>query len=242
MKTPKYVAIFLFAAGAQCFCRASELVDRVVAVVNDQVILQSDVDEELRFECLSQGKLLTDPSCHLGQAALNRLVERALIEQRLAPVEMVFVGANQVRARASEIRKQLPLAQSEGAWQAALAQYGFTEEELLSRVTQQLNVLRFIDSRFRPLARVSEADVEAYYRGKLVPDLANRGAKIPALPEVSAQIESLLIEQRIDDLLNTWLKNLRSQSKIKLLDQTNGIMVDENLMNQAKPEQGSLGK
>jgi hypothetical protein len=45
------------------------------------------------------------------------------------------------------------------------------------------------------------------------------GAKIDPLSELAPKIEELLAQRRMDELLNAWLSNLRSQSIIHIAHQ-----------------------
>src|SRR5580692_7401359 len=56
------------------------ILDRVAAVINDAVILESDVQEEMRFADL-QGALESGESARQG--ALDRLIDRYLILQQI---------------------------------------------------------------------------------------------------------------------------------------------------------------
>jgi hypothetical protein len=51
-----------------------------------------------------------------------------------------------------------------------------------------------------------------------VPELRKQGAPDPPLNEVSEKIEKIVIEQRIDELLNDWLQTLRSQAHIEKMN------------------------
>jgi sRNA-binding carbon storage regulator CsrA len=84
------------------------VLDRVVAVVNNQAILASDVDEEIRLAVLDPGQV------GLGvltpQSALEQLVSRALIQQQIRQEDAQALEPTQseVDARLLEIRKEVP--------------------------------------------------------------------------------------------------------------------------------------
>jgi DNA-directed RNA polymerase subunit H (RpoH/RPB5) len=54
-----------------------QLLDRMVAVVNKHVILESELDQAVRVEYLMQGKPLDKVSSADSVAVLDRLVDRA---------------------------------------------------------------------------------------------------------------------------------------------------------------------
>ena len=80
-----------------------------------------------------------------------------------------------------------------------------------------VEITRFIDLRFRPMVRVDRATIEEYYRDKLLPQLKQKSTQpAPPLREVESMIESVLVEQQIDQLLIAGLATLRNQGDIRL--------------------------
>jgi hypothetical protein len=194
---------------------AGEIIDRIVATVNGQPILQSDWDLALRCEAfLDQRPLQFTPEA--ARASLERLVDQELLRQQIRTFRLKAVSESELRSRIQEMRKQIPDAATDAGWQAALSRYGITESELEERITDQLEILRFIDVRLRPTVHVDRRSVEDYYREKLLPQLKEKGAKEVPLVEVSPQIEEILSQQAMDSLLTELLRDLRQQSDIHI--------------------------
>jgi hypothetical protein len=192
-----------------------EIIDRIVATVNGQPILQSDWDMALRCEAfLDQRPLQFTPEAARG--SLERLVDQELLRQQIRTFRLKAVSESDLRSRLQEIRKQVPDAASDAGWQAALSRYGITESELDERITDQLEILRFVDVRLRPTVQVDRRSVEEYYRDKLLPQLKQKGEKEVPLVEVSPQIEEVLSQQAMDSLLTELLRDLRQQSDIHI--------------------------
>jgi hypothetical protein len=61
---------------------------------------------------------------------------------------------------------------------------------------------------------VPDEDVDVYYRNQLLPDLQKNGGPAVTLTEVAARIRELLTQQRMDEMLDVWLHNLRQQADI----------------------------
>ena len=74
--------------------------------------------------------------------------------------------------------------------------------------------MNFVEVRLRPNIHVQGDEVEAYYQNQLLPDLQKSGGKVVALDEVEPRIRELLTQQRMDELLDAWLHNLRQQAEI----------------------------
>lgn len=201
---------------------AAVVLDRVVAVVNNQAILASDVDEEIQLSVLDPARV------GLGvltpQVALEQLIGRALIQQQIRQEDAQAADPPQaeVDARLAEIRRELPACvhqncASEDGWQAFLAGHGLTPERVATYLRYRIQILRFIEQRFRQGIRITPQEIETYYRETLLPQY-RAGDAIPALNEVEPRIEEILLQQRVNVLFGDWLRNLRKQGEVEVLD------------------------
>ena len=76
--------------------------------------------------------------------------------------------------------------------------------------------MRLVDARLRPTVEIDSKSVEAYYRDQFVPKLKQSGASEVPLADVSAKIRELLTEQKVDELLVSWLHTLRSEGQVHI--------------------------
>ena len=176
----QFVVLLLIAASC-----SAQVVDRMVAVVNKRVILESELEQAARVEFLMSGKPLAQLTRAEKVAVLNRLIDRSLLEQQIARTEMLDPTPEELAARLAELRNQLPGVQSDEGWHKVLHDYELSQQDIEDSLKSQIRILRFIDMRFRGLVRVEPNDVEAYYRDKLVPQLRSQGSPEPPLAEVS---------------------------------------------------------
>jgi len=215
MRHALLVSLILFASVVS---NAGETLDRIVATVDRHPITRSDVEQEARFTHLTEGKegrvTIQDEI-----AALERLVDRNLIAHQVAVFGVVPVTKEDLDVRVLEMRKQLPGGESDSGWHRLLAEYGLTDDDIASRVTQEIQTLRFIDLRFRSEVRVGPRAVQTYYDTKFVPEMKKKSlAPPPPLDQVQDQIEAILREERVNALISDWLKTLRTQSRIQTFD------------------------
>jgi len=183
--------------------------------VNGSIVLESELEDSVRVQ-----RLMSGGSAAVDRAAeLERLIDRALIEQQMERSSMPEPSQAEVDARIAELRVQLQPNADAAAWAALLASHGLSEADLRSHVALQLSVLRFVEMRFRPSVYVSEKDVEQYYQQIFVPEMRRSSADPPPLTEVSARIREVLVQQRVDDLLSQWLRARRAQTVIRRADQ-----------------------
>jgi peptidyl-prolyl cis-trans isomerase SurA len=213
MRTRLHFVIVLLLAGV--VQPQAQVVDRMVAVVNKRVILESDLDQATRVEFLLQAKPIERLTSADRTAIMERLIDRSLLDQQIVNPAMLDPAPEELKAKIEEIREGIPGASSDERWNTVLAGYGLTEQDVEEQLSSQSRILRFIDLRFRGLVRVDKEAIAAYYEDRLLPEVRKRNAAEPKLSEVSEKIEQILAEQRIDELLNNWLKTLRSQAHIE---------------------------
>ena len=219
----KTISVFALALLVQALffipARASaEVIDRIVATVNGRIILQSDWDEGLCYEALLTNRTLTQFTDDNRRAVLDRLIDQELLREQMKSADFPHATDAEVAARIADARKQYPQATSSEAWRALLANYHLTERDLLAHVRQQIDVMRLVDARLRPVVQIDSKSIEAYYRDQFVPRLKQSGASASevSLADVSAKIRELLTEQKVSELLVSWLQTLRSEGQVRL--------------------------
>lgn len=193
---------------------AGDIVDRIVATVNGVAILQSDWDQAVSYEAFVEGRSVEQSTPDQRKAALDRLIDQELIRQQVRASDISVASAADVQQRIAQIRKQHTEAPNDASWRAQLQRYGLNETDLATKVAGELNELRAVDFHLRPSVEIDPRSVEAYYQQKLLPELRQTGAKDVPLDEVAPKIRELLAQQKMNDLLVNWLKNLRSESRV----------------------------
>ena len=214
--------VFLLAVAAS-LAATGEVIERVVATVNGQPILQSDWDEEFRYEAFMNRKPLESLTVQDRKQALDRVIDQELLRQQIKGSEFEEASAQETRDRIAELRKQFPEVKDDAGWKTKLEQYGMTEQDLTRHIALQLQLTRLITARLRPNVHIDSSSIETYYREKLLPQLRQSGVKNVPLVEVSPKIEELLAQQRVNELLAGWLHDLRAQSEIRTAGQAEGV-------------------
>lgn len=204
------------------------VLDRVIAIVNGEVLLESDVREEMRMAVLQPISVPANQNNDVRAA--RRLITRALILRQMQEQQQQInyaVTDDDVRKSLEELRAQLPACKksqcstSEG-WQAFLNSYGLTEQEVNERWKQRLEILKYIDLRFGTSIRISRQDIQKYYQANLVPAFDKQKQKPPTLQSVSPRIREILLQQQVNSMLRDWLRSLREQGSVQILDPAYG--------------------
>jgi peptidyl-prolyl cis-trans isomerase SurA len=194
--------------------------DRVVAIVNGDLILDSDVDQERRFAALLPYGEASGP--YSRDAAIERLINRELILQqtKLQPQDDITMAA--ATKDLDALRSSLPTCkqyhcETKAGWDKFLASQGFTEKSLTALWEQRMVVLAFIEQRFRMGIKITEPEIETYYQKTLLPQYAAQHATAPPVDVLAARIQEILLQQRVSNLLGDWLQSLRAQGNVVVL-------------------------
>lgn len=153
----------------------AEIVDRIVATVNGQIILLSDWEDALRYEAFSNMRSLDGLSPADRKSVLDRLIDQELLREQLRAGDAEPASQEDVEKRVAEIRKQYPEAETELGWRALLDRYRLTEESIRNRVGVELELMRLVDARLRPSVSVDSKSIESYYNQELLPQLRQSG-------------------------------------------------------------------
>ncbi len=188
------------------------LVDRVVAVVDEDPILDSDIERVVRLGLL--------PAVAGESVAEER--RRALdlaIEQKLRLHEVDRFGFEEtplalLDRQMEEIRSRFP---AEEAFRAELARLGLDETALRQLLARQLSVLAYVEERLGPRVFVSVDDIGRYYNEELLPELKKNGvgpAELPTLESVRESIRAVLRERRLNEEIDRWTADLRGKADV----------------------------
>ena len=198
---------------------AEVTLDRVAAMVNGDLILESDVDAEERFAAFQP---FTMPRQATREQLLDRLIDRALVLQQMALQPEPPISDAEVDAQLSVLRKSIPRCltyhcETEAGWQKFVADQSFTVEEVRERWRLRMEVLRFIEERFRMGIRISQAEIDDYYKTTMLPVYRRENVTPPEEATLTDRIQEILLQQQVDKLLDDWLATLRAQGSVQIL-------------------------
>lgn len=194
---------------------AAEIIDRIAISVGNQVITESQIVEEIRLTAfLNEDKLSLDNEERKKSA--GRLIEQTLVRREM---EFSHYPLPTLSDAAQPLESLRARYKTGAEYQQALDSYGITEDGLKRRLWWQATFLRFIDYRFRPGIQISEADIRAYYQQQLDKWKQEGVNPVPGLEDVRPSIERTLTEQRIDQAVDRWLADTRTQVNIRFHDE-----------------------
>ena len=193
--------------------------DRVVAIVNGDLMLESDVDAEERFAAFQP---FSEPKPETQQELLERLIDRALILQQMALQPELPIPDVRVDGELATLRKSIPKCaayhcETDAGWEKFVADQGFTMDELRERWRQRMQVLHFIEDRFRMGIRIEQADIDNYYKNTMVPMYAKEKMAPPAEATIADRVQEILLQEQVNKLLEDWLTALRAQGTVRMM-------------------------
>jgi hypothetical protein len=133
---------------------AGEVIDGVIATVNRKPILQSEWDDVVRYEAFMQQKPLRAVTEGDRVSALERLIDRRILESQMTDASLFAPSRDDIRANLAKLREGIPGAKDDQAWQKMLASYGFKERDVEASLRSETQMMNFIEVRLRPSVHV----------------------------------------------------------------------------------------
>lgn len=188
----------------------AEPIERVIAVVNDQAVLLSDLrrratpylEHALRGSA-SEGERKARIKSLYDQLA-QQLIDEELIEQSARKM-MITVSSLEVEQAIDNVRRQSGLEEAR-FWEAVREQ-GFTERQYREDVRKQLLRLKVINQRVRSRVNISDEMVRESYDDRM--RQARRNQRFRAahiffpLPETAAATEVAEVSRQVEALRAT---------------------------------------
>jgi hypothetical protein len=185
---------------------AAEIIDRIAVTIDKHVITESEILRQVRITAFINGEKPVFSSENKRRTA-DRLVEQTLIRREIETSRYPTEAASKAQKLHEQLRKRYP---SDLQYRKALAEYEITAEDVEEALEWQATLLEFIEVRFRPGVQIPENELKDYFATEVVA----KGEKI-SFEEAREQIESILTQQRVDNALDRWLGQARTQARIR---------------------------
>jgi hypothetical protein len=190
---------------------AQELIDRIAARVENDIVLLSDVRHLGRYQMLVDGKSENEAQL------LDRLIDQWVVQNEADASRFPRPTDAEIDQGVAALKKSFPSLQE---YEERRKQSGLTEEQVRDKIATQIHLTNYLDSRFRPSVQVDAKAIEDFYNTAVVPRAKARGQDPPSLEASRDVIQEALIEQSIDAQAERWLKESRSRIHVeRLLDE-----------------------
>lgn len=204
-----FLAVSLTAGGG--LAAAQEVVDRIVARVENDVILLSEVRALSRYQQFLDGKAETDAQI------LDRLIDQWIVRTEADVSHSPHPTEADIDRGLSRVRNSFG---SEQEYEERKKQAGLSDQDVRAMVASQLYLSNYLDSRFRPAVQIGPKEVEDFYQTSVVPRAKARVQEPPTLDAAREAIQEALIQNGINQQAEQWLKESRLRLHIeKFLDE-----------------------
>lgn len=188
--------------------RAQEMIDRIVARVETDIILLSDVRQLSRYQMFLDGKAQSD------EEILNRLIDQWIVRNEASVARFPQPSEEDVNRSIERLKRSFSSPQE---FEARQKQSGITDEEIRRFVRAQLYLSNYLDSRFRPAIQIDEKDIEDFYKTRVVPRAESRGQTPPTLDNARDFIQEALVQRAINEQADRWLKESRTRVRVETM-------------------------
>lgn len=192
MRSSRLIALVLAGLPAAAVAQAPapprpEVVERIVAVVDERPLLLSDLRALMAVRGLAEGEAL-----------------EAAIDERLMHLEASRLS--QADVSPEEEDRALPLLlETRPSLRAEVP-----EPDLRRLLRRQLAILKYVEFRFRPQVRIGDDEVRKAWEQ----EQAGRPAG-PALEDAQELIRARLERRALDDRIEAWVRELRSRADVR---------------------------
>ena len=196
--------VFVVIAWAALRSGNAEIIDRILAVVDGAIIMQSDVTMAVRLGLVPAASA-TDPI----SAPLNTLIERRLILEEVDRYAPPDPPEAEIDRDLAEIR-----ARAGARFDPVLVESGISVEQLRRHVRDDRRMEAYLQQRFGTM-QPSDNEIAQYYRDHQTAFMRN-GAVAP-LEDVRELVRSELIAERRATTIRDWIAGLRRRANVNVL-------------------------
>jgi foldase protein PrsA len=157
--SPLFLLFLIFCAGTRLYAQ-----DKIIAVVNDEVITQKDLNDFLNFIRVQysrqlSGRELEEKVNSAKHDLLQRLIEDRLMLQQ-AKIDKVSAEPSRVKGKMDEIKKRYP---TESDFERDLATQGLVQADLENKIRDQILTFGVIEKKVRSKVMVRPDEVTDFY-------------------------------------------------------------------------------
>jgi hypothetical protein len=185
-----------------------EVVDRIVAVVNDEVITLTDLNLVETFGLYESpiDKQGADVQRHI----LDQLINQKLVIQLTSEDNML--EEEEVESALSQVIQRMEPGEAE----KALLRFGLDWDDLKSYLREKILYQKIISNRFDQGIFVRLEEIEVYYEQIYIPSQRARGFEPQPLTEMLDQIEREIKREKKEAQVREWVNNLKREANIQI--------------------------
>lgn len=189
------------------FC-LQETLDRIVAVVNDEVIVLTDLKIVEAFGLYEPEEIDQEQDAHFR--ILQRLIDQKLVIQFTS--ETISVPGEELETGLQKIIKAVDNDQ----FAERLEQFDMDLKDLEEYLYEKMLCQKILSQKFSQAATVSLKEIEEYYQQQYVPSQKAEGLEPQPMLGILDEIESAIKRNKMEKQIEEWIRNLRKESDIQI--------------------------
>jgi hypothetical protein len=186
--------------------------DRVAAVVGDELILESEVNRLVEVQLLPRKPGENDAAYR--DRVLNERIDDLLRESQLRRTGGLEPDPREVDARVQALVTRVEKERGV-PFDEVLKRARMTRQELVEVMKRGLALETYVRERLSPTVKISEAELTAFYEGPFKSEAAARGLeKLPPFTDVVEEVRELVRERKLNAEIVRWTEDLRRSARI----------------------------
>lgn len=198
-------ALLLMAAGA---ILGQEVVDRIAARVDVDVILLSDI------RALSRYQMFVDEKSESDRQILDRLVDQWIVRNEASVSRIAQPSDEEIERSLTRLKRSFS---SNEEFEQRRKQSGLSEGDVRRMLKSQLFLSNYLDTRFRPSIQIDDKAIQEFYQTRVIPRAQSRGQSPPTLDAARDFIQEALVQRAINEQADKWLKESRARVRVEIL-------------------------
>lgn len=190
----KFLFVFVLAALFAAPPRSgAEVVDRIVAIINDSIITLSELNAAtaVAVEKLGVKERGAGTEQEIKNKILDSLIEQKLVKQA-SDKAGIEVSEREIDNAIEDVKAQNKMKQE--TLLLLLAQSGLTYNEYKEQIKEQIRQVKFINKEFRSKISIQPEDIEDYYRQNMAEFMDQASYRINMIFISSADKESFKLK------------------------------------------------
>lgn len=215
---PRKISLFFILFISCIFCTAvsrAEVIDKILVIVNGEIITQSDVDKVLlpiylQYKSRYSGRELEEKTGEVRDDVLRRLIEDKLLLTEAKRME-IRVAKKEIKGKIEEVKGRFSSGEE---FETALAREGMSFSGLEEQFRERIMIDKFVNFKVQGKTSVSPSELLDYYETHL--------SEFRQAPEV--RLRSILIkvgkacpEKEAMEIAQTVLYRIKEGSDFDLL-------------------------
>lgn len=190
------------------------VMDRVAAVVGDDVVLESEIDRLVLVGV--DPRLPGESDAAFRERVIERRITELLEERELHRFGGYEPAASEVEERLALLEKRIEKERGV-PFAEVLAGAHVTRGDVATWIRRGLALETYANERLSPTVKTTEEEIQAFYEGPFREEARARGQETLApLADVKDKLRELVHARKLNEAIARWTAELRAKTRIRI--------------------------